>query len=231
MAEKNLKLKAAECALSYVQSGMALGLGSGSTAAYFIELLGQHICSGSLQDIYAVPTSEETAGKARLAHIPLTSLDEHPFLDLAVDGADEVDPDLNLVKGLGKSLLREKIVEIHAKKLLIIVDEAKLVPRLGTKGPLPVEIIPFEYGAHLRWLESLGCKANLMLGKDDSPLVTDNGNYLACCWFSKGIREPNSLARALADRPGIVEHGLFLNMAHQVIVSGTQGIRILGTSN
>jgi len=227
MAELNLKQKAAARALSYVRSGMTLGLGSGSTTAHFINVLGQQIGSGNLRDIHAVPTSEESARLARQAHIPLTSLDERPVLDLAVDGADEVDPDLNLIKGLGRALLREKIVEIHAARLVIIVGENKLVSRLGTKGPLPVEIVPYGSGAHVRWLESLGCQVKLMRGKDDLPVVTDNGNYLACCYFVAGIEDPFALARVLADRPGIVEHGLFLNMVHQVIVSGSQGIKIL----
>lgn len=227
MVEEYLKQMAAERALTHVRSGMILGLGSGSTAAYFINMLGERIRSGSLQDIQAVPTSEKSAQQARQLNIPLTSLAKQPVIDLAVDGADEVDPDLNLIKGLGKALLREKIVEIHAAKLVIIVDETKLVSQLGTKAPLPVEITPFEHAAHMRWLESLGCKVSIMLDKDEQPVMTDNGNYLVCCRFVGGILDPVGLSRILADRPGIVEHGLFLNMADQVIVSGTQGITIM----
>ncbi len=228
MAEEYLKQRSAEKALSYVRSGMTLGLGSGSTAAQFIKLLGERIKLGGLRDIQAVPTSEKSAEQARQMNIPLTSLNQHPVLDLAVDGADEVDPELNLIKGLGKALLREKIVEIHAAKLVIVVDETKLVSQLGTRTPLPIEIIPFEYKAHLRWLESLGCEASLLLGSDELPAITDNGNYLVYCNFAGGIQDPFALARILADRPGIVEHGMFLDMADLVIVSSSQGIRLLG---
>lgn len=222
----NLKGQAARRALTYVRSGMVLGLGSGSTTAHFIDLLGEQVRSGALCDIVGVPTSEATASRARALGIPLTTLADHPRLDLAVDGADEVDHDLNLIKGLGRALLREKIVEIHADRFLVVVDESKVVPRLG-RGPLPVEIVPFGAEAHLRWLSSLGCRADLGREVDGSPIVTDNGNYLVHCWFDNGIAEPHILARALADRPGIAEHGLFLDMADEVIVAGTQGTRLL----
>lgn len=223
----NLKQRAAREALTYVQSGMVLGLGSGATTACFVEMLGERLKAGALQDIVGVPTSENTAARARAWGIPLTTLLDHPRLDLAVDGADEVDPDFNLIKGLGRALLREKIVESHAECFLVVVDASKLVCRLGTRGPLPVEIIPFEAGAHVRWLNTLGCHAELWLEEDGSPIATDNGNYLARCWFSEGISDPHALARALADRPGIVEHGLFLGMASAVIVAAPDGMRIL----
>jgi ribose 5-phosphate isomerase A len=150
-----------------------------------------------------------------------------PHLDLAVDGADEVDPNLNLIKGLGRALLREKVVEIHADRFIVIVDESKLVPRLGSRGPLPVEIIPFEADVHLRWLNSLECRAELWREDDGAPVVTDNGLFLARCWFEGGIPDPYVLADQLSQRPGIVEHGLFLDMANLVIVAGEQGIRVI----
>jgi len=234
------KREAAQQALAWVRSGMTLGLGTGATAAHFVSLLGRRIGQGELTGIRGVPTSSQTAEQARRAGVPLTSLEElirdrqegsidpdQPLLDLAVDGADEVDPQLDLIKGLGKALLREKIVEIHAGRLVIVVDDSKLVPRLGTKCPLPVELLPFEAAAHVAWLARAGCRAELWLGPDGSPVVTDDGNYLARCWFAEGIAEPQSLARKLADRPGIVEHGLFLGMAHAVIVAGPAGVRIL----
>jgi ribose 5-phosphate isomerase A len=223
----NLKQQAAKEALNFVKSGMALGLGSGSTTAYFVDLLGQQLASGALENVVGVPTSEKTAEQARALGILLTTLAQHPQLDLAVDGADEVDPDLNLIKGLGRAALREKIVEIHAVRFLIIVDESKLVSRLGSRGPLPVEIVAFQVEAHMRWLNTLGCSAELCREKDGSPVVTDNGNYLAGCWFSDGIDDPYALARVLADRPGVVEHGLFLDMATAVIVAAPAGTRIL----
>ena len=223
----NLKIAAATRALEAVSSGMSLGLGTGSTSAIFIELLGEAIQSGHLRDIRAVPTSDATAQHAQRLGIPLVSLQDHPELDLAVDGADEVDPDLNLIKGLGKALLREKIVEVHARKLLIIIDDSKLVAQLGLRGPLPVEVVPFEAEAHVRWLNTLGCRAELWCDENNRPWVTDNHNYLARCWFAQGISDVYALARRLESRPGIVEHGLFLDMAQQVIVAAADQIKLL----
>ncbi len=223
----DLKQQAAQRALEYVRSGMRLGLGTGSTTAYFVDLVGECLRAGELWEIAGVPTSERTAEQARAGGIPLTTLAEAGRLDLAVDGADEVDPELNLIKGLGRALLREKVVAIHADRFVVVVDESKLVPRLGSRAPLPVEILPFEWPVHLCWLNSLGCQAELMREEGGAPAVTDNGNYLALCRFPAGISDPAALARQLADRPGIVEHGLFLGMADTVVVAGRQGIRIL----
>jgi ribose 5-phosphate isomerase A len=222
----DLKQQAAHQALTCVHSGMVLGLGTGSTAAQFIDMLGEQMATGMLQGIAGVPTSERTAERARALGIPLTTLAAHPRLDLVVDGADEVDADLNLIKGLGRALLREKIIVAHADRFLVVVAESKLVSRLG-RGPLPVEIVPFGAEAHVRWLNTLGCQAELWHEADGSPIVTDNGNYLARCWFPDGIADPYALARALADRPGIIEHGLFLEMATCVVVAGAAGVRIL----
>lgn len=229
--EINLKQWAAASAMEWVSSGMVLGLGSGSTTAYFIDLLGETLQKGKISRIQAVATSEATARRAGALGIPLTTLAEQPRLHLAVDGADEVNPELDLIKGLGGALLREKIIEIQAETLLIIVDESKLVSRLGTRGPLPVEIIPFEAQVHLRWLNSLGCRAELWLKADGSPVVTDNSNYLARCWFEGGIPDPHGLARQLADQPGIVEHGLFLGMASHVIAATSSGIQTFNRGN
>ena len=221
-----LKEQAARQALTYVRNGMVLGLGTGSTTAHFIDLLGERMRSGAVRDVVGVPTSKDTATRAREQGIPLTTLAEHPDLDLAVDGADEVDPDLNLIKGLGRALLREKIVEVHARRFLVIVDESKLVPCLG-QVPLPVEIVPFGAEAHVRWLNKLDCHAELWYEADGSPVVTDNGNFMARLWFPEGIADPYALARVLAGRPGIVEHGLFLDMADAVIVASARGVRLL----
>ena len=228
----NLKEKAAQYALSFVQDGMILGLGSGSTSAIFVDLLGEKIKVGALKDIVGVPTSEDTVRRARGLGIPLTSLAElaekhgKPVLDLAVDGADEVDPQLNMIKGLGRAALREKIVEMHARRFIVIVDEFKLVARLG-RGPLPVEIIPFESAIHIAWLNSLGCRADQWFETDGSPVITDNGNYLVRCWFENGIADAYALSHSLNERPGIVEHGIFLDLASQVIIAGAEGIRTL----
>jgi ribose 5-phosphate isomerase A len=221
----NLKRQAARRALAYVRSGMVLGLGTGSTVGYLLDMLAKSLQTGALQEIVGVPTSRATADRARGLGIPLASLADHPRLDLAVDGADEVDPDLNLIKGLGRALVREKIVEIHADRFLVVADESKLVPRLG-RGPLPVEIVPFGAEAHVRWLNTLGCRAELWL-EDGVPIVTDNGGYLARCWFRDGLADPYALAHTLAERPGIIEHGLFLDMAHVVLVAGAEGVRLL----
>ena len=205
-----------------------MGLGSGSTTAIFVEMLGQRIQRGELKDIVAVPTSEKTVQRARELGITLTNLAQNPVLDLAVDGADEVDPALNLIKGLGRALMREKVVEIHAHRLVIIVDDTKIVPRLGTHVPLPVEILTFEAESHLQWLRTLGCRVEYDLDSNGKPAITDNGNYLAHCWFDVdgGIQDYYGLARTLADRPGILEHGLFLDLADEVIVASPGGIRI-----
>ena len=219
----NLKQLAASRALEFVQNGMVLGLGTGSTTAYFVDMLGERLRSGELRDIRGVPTSLGTEQRSRALGIPLISLSDHPQLDLAVDGADEVDPAFNLIKGLGRALLREKIVEIHARCFVVIVDESKIVPRLG-RGPLPVEIVQFEAPVNIRWLNSLGCRAEQWIEEDGSPVVTDNGNFLVRCWFEEGIPDAYALARTLADRPGIVDHGLFLDMANVVIVAGAEGI-------
>lgn len=228
----NLKQQAANRALDYVRSGMRIGLGSGSTTAHFASLLGARLHQGILQDVRVVPTSLKAAQQAQNLHIPLTTITDEGELDLAVDGADEVDRDLNLIKGLGMALLREKIVELHARQFVVIVDESKLVARLG-RGALPVEIVPFEAQVTVRWLNTLGCRAELWRDESGQPYRTDNGNFLARCWFESdrpegwGIPDIYALARALAGRPGVVEHGLFLDMASLVIVAGAQGIRIL----
>jgi len=222
----NLKQQAAHAALQHVRSGMILGLGSGSTTAYFVAMLAGALRSGDLRDIVGLPTSERTAEQARALGIPLTTLADHARLDLAVDGADEVDPNLNLIKGLGRALLREKIVEIHAARFLVVVDESKQVERLG-RSPLPVEITPFGAEATVHWLATLGCRAELWLEADGVPVVTDNGHYLARCWFPGGIADPHALARTLSERPGVVEHGLFLDMASAVIVAGPAGVHTL----
>lgn len=223
----NLKLQAARKAMDFVSSGMTIGLGSGSTTSLFIDLLADKLETGSLHHIQGVPTSNGTADKARSLGIPLTSLAKHSSLDIAVDGADEVDSNLDLIKGLGKALLREKIVAIHSEKFVIIVDESKIVPKLGTKGPLPVEVVRFEIDAHIRWLSTISSIAELWMDMDGEPVITDNGNYLVRCWFNDGIAEPHNLSLALNERPGIVEHGLFLDLADIIVVAQQDDIKIL----
>ena len=223
----DLRQAAAKRAIEYVRDGMVLGIGTGRTTGCFIELLSEKIRKRELKHILTVPTSEASTARLCALDIPLTSLTEHPELDLAVDGADEVDPDLNLIKGLGRALMREKVVEIHARQFIVMIEAKKLVKRLGSIGPLPVEILPFEALAHVQWLKTLAERAELWLEASGSPAMTDNGNYLARCWFKDGIADAYALAGALDRRPGILEHGLFLDMASLVIVSGSDGIQIL----
>jgi ribose 5-phosphate isomerase A len=230
--QDRLKQQAARGALEFVESGMWLGLGSGSTTRHFILLLGEALQAGKLHAITGVPTSKNTANLARAAGIPLNTLSSQlgtaglPRLDLAVDGADEVDPRLNLIKGLGRAALREKIVETYTERLLIIVDESKLVQRLG-EGPLPVEITPFEAELHVRWLEGLGCEAQLWREASGEPVHSDDGNLIVLCRFPNGILDPYRLSQTLSGHPGILGHGLFLDMATQVLVARASGNEIL----
>lgn len=209
--------------MKLVQDGMTLGLGSGSTATHFIEALGEALKTGSLRSIRGLPTSVASQRLAASLEIPIVDFSTCSGCDLAIDGADEVDSNLDLIKGLGGALLREKIVEQTAARLVIIVDDSKLVTRLGTRGALPVEVTPFGLESHARYLESLGAKPELRREPDGKPFITDNHNYILHCTFPAGISDARELARALADRAGIVEHGLFLNMASTVIIASHAG--------
>lgn len=219
-----LKQQAADAAVNFVESGMVLGLGSGSTATLAIRRIGARLQSGELQQILGVPTSQVIADEARAAGIPLTTLNQHPHLDLTIDGADEVDPALNLIKGGGGALLREKIVAQATAREIIIVDESKLSAQLGIKWHVPIEVVTFGWSAQLGFLTSLGgipqVRATL-LGK---PYVTDHGNYILDCAFGP-IDDPYALAAKLEARAGIVEHGLFLGVTKDVIAAGADGIR------
>ena len=226
MALDELKKVAAEKAVEQVESGMVLGLGTGSTTRYAVEKIGQLWQAGALKDIVGVPTSEGTSTLARQYGLPLATLDEQPTLDLVIDGADEVDPELNLVKGLGGALLREKMVAMAAERFVVVVDESKLVEKLGTHAPLPVEVVQFGWKTQMRWLEQLGCQP-ARRGGGEQPYVTDNCNYIIDCTFPYGIDNPAALSAVLRARIGLVEHGLFLRMAHQVIVARADGVQIL----
>ncbi len=208
-----------------VESGMALGLGSGSTVACFLRALARRIQAGELEGILGVPTSLQTEKSCRELGIPLTTLEETPVLDLAVDGADEVDPELNLIKGLGGALLREKMIAQASRRLVIIVDEGKMVDRLGTRSPLPVEVVRFGWGSHFPFLEGLGGRPVLRKGDRGEPFLTDNGNHLIHCCFPEGIPDPYALDRTLVGRAGVVDHGLFLDLAQEVLVGGSPDVR------
>lgn len=226
-AVEGLKRAAAAEAVARVRSGMRLGLGTGSTVAHFLDLLGAEISEGRLTGIVGVPTSERTTMASRALGIPLTNLAETPRLDLAVDGADEVDPRLDAIKGLGGALLREKMVAQAADQFLLIVDEGKLVQGLGEKSPVPVEVVRFGWESHLPALEGAGARPVLRVGPDGEPYVTDNANYIIDAHFPEGIGDPVSLERSLSARAGIVETGLFLGMAAAVMVASPQGTRVM----
>jgi len=221
----NPKQMAAERGASLVESGMVLGLGSGSTATLAVQSIGRRLREGSLRNVIGVPSSSAIAAVARESGVPLTTLEEHPVLDLDLDGADEVDPRLDLIKGLGGALLWEKVVALASRRVVIFVDESKLVHRLGTKAPLPVEVIPFGWRTHLALLQSLGGKPELRMNPDGRPFVTDEGNYILHCRFD-GIADPAGLDARLLTRAGVVGTGLFLGIAHQVIIGRPTGVEV-----
>ena len=224
MAADDPKRAAAEASLKYVKDGMVLGLGTGSTARYVLEGLARRIADEGLL-VSGVPTSLATAEAAKFLRIPLTSLEEHPVLDLAIDGADEVDPRLDLIKGLGGALFREKIVAAAAKKFIVVVDASKLVPRLGTKSPVPVEVHQFGWRATAARLAALGAKVELRK-RDGEVFHTDNDNHILDARFGP-IRSPAKLAAGLDAIPGVVGHGLFLSMTDLVLAASEDGVRTL----
>ena len=221
-----LKQQAADQVLTYIHSGMIVGLGAGSTAILAVRGLAQKLASGELIDVLGVPCSRVIEAEATRLGIPLTTLEEHQVVELTFDGADEVDPALNLIKGGGGALLREKVVAQSSRYEIIIVDESKLSPALGTHWAVPVEVIPFGWRTQFAYLESLGARPTLRLGPDGAPFVTDQGNYILDSAFGP-IDDPGALGARLDARTGIVCHGLFLGLANEVIVAGASGMRYL----
>ncbi|MFH1763296.1 MAG: ribose-5-phosphate isomerase RpiA [Gemmatimonadota bacterium] len=221
------KAMAGARAAEAVTPGMRLGLGTGSTVAHFLRALGRRVQDGELPGIVGVPTSLHTEAKAGELGIPLGTLQEVRFLDLTVDGADEVTPELDLIKGLGGALLREKMVAQATARLVIIADRSKLVDRLGTRSPLPVEVVPFAWESHIHFLEELGARAVIRSSPTGDPFLTDNGNLILDCHFSAGINDPWGLQEALAARAGVVESGLFLGMAVEALVGGEGDVMTL----
>jgi len=222
-----LKRAAAERAAQLITSGMVVGLGTGSTMQPLLDALAGRLRERTVRNVVAVPTSDATAQRCRTLGIPLATLDEYPELALAVDGADEVDPRLNAIKGMGGAMLREKVVALAAKRFVIVADESKLVRRLGTRAPVPVEVVPFGWSTLVPFFEKLGAAPVLRRGPGGDPFVTDNGNYVVDCHFERGIADPTAVARALARRTGVVEDGLFLRIARVAVVAGRRGVRIL----
>ncbi|XP_030460659.2 probable ribose-5-phosphate isomerase 3, chloroplastic [Syzygium oleosum] len=231
LTQDDLKKLAADKAVEYVRSGMVLGLGTGSTAAFVVARLGDLLKAGELKGIVGVPTSKRTEEQARQLGIPLSILDDHPRIDLAIDGADEVDPDLNLVKGRGGALLREKMVEAASKEFVVVADETKLVDGLGGSGlAMPVEVVQFCWKYNLVRLQDLfneqGCEAKLRLNKDGKPYVTDNSNYIVDLYFKTPIKDGPAAGKEISSLEGVVEHGLFLDMATAVIIAGKTGVDV-----
>jgi len=213
MANDQEKEAAARASLQYVKDGQVVGLGTGSTAAYFIKLLGEKVKEGLR--IRGIPTSIRSRELAMSLGIPLTTLDECQEIAVTVDGADEVDPQLRLIKGGGGALLREKIVASATKQFVIVADASKQVERLG-KFPLPVEVIRFAQALVAKRITALGAHVQLRQGPDEKPYLTDENNYILDCRFGE-IRDADGLARTLSEMPGVVEHGLFIGMANVVL--------------
>jgi ribose 5-phosphate isomerase A len=214
MANEGEKEAAGRAAAKLVRDGDIVGLGTGSTAYFATIALGERVKTGL--KIIGIPTSVRTADLARAVGIPLTTLDDHPEIDITIDGADEVDPKLNLIKGGGGALTREKVIASASKKMIVVADSGKIVAVLG-KFPLPVEVISFARTVIERKIVALGASVKLRTKPDGSPFVTDNGNEILDCSFGK-IADPPALARELSDTPGVVEHGLFIGLAKLAIV-------------
>jgi len=227
MATGHLKRQAGEYAARFVESGMVVGLGHGSTAIYAVRRIARLLKDGQLQNVTGVPCSRHVATEAEALGIPLTTLDERPVIDVTIDGADEVDPDLNLIKGGGGALLREKIVAQASLREIIVVDESKLSPQLGTRWPLPVEVVPFGWRAQAAYLESLGAELVVVRGGEgDEPFYTDQGNLILDCRFGS-MDDLEHLAIQICRRAGIVAHGLFLGLATDLVVARSDGVRHL----
>lgn len=212
-----------EAAAKLVTSGMKLGLGTGSTAAFLITALGRRVREEGLE-VVGAPTSFAAERQARAEGIPLATLDTIEHLDLAFDGADEIDPGLNLIKGRGGAHTREKIVASLAETFIVIADSTKLVKQLGTTAPVPVEVLPMAVGPVMRKVESLGARAELRMAKcKDGPVVSDQGFWIVDAYFDGGIPNPQKVNEALLHTPGVLDHGLFLGMAKRALIGEEDG--------
>ncbi|MFO7677573.1 MAG: ribose-5-phosphate isomerase RpiA [Thermoplasmatota archaeon] len=224
MEQEEMKKRAAEKAIEYIEDGMIIGLGTGSTVEYALQSLSEKIKQGL--KIQGVPTSLRTKKSAKAYDIPLIDFDENSVdIDVTIDGADEVDSNLSLIKGGGGALTREKIIAYHSKKLIIIIDETKIAKRLGVHFSLPVEVTKFGWRATMKTLKELGCTAELRT-ITGGPYITDNQNYIIDCDFGR-IDEPEVLEKEINMIPGVVENGLFIDLASEVIVGSKQGIMTL----
>jgi ribose 5-phosphate isomerase A len=217
---KRLKRLAGESACDFVKDGMVVGLGTGTTVHYTVKKLGRLVGKGLR--IIGIPTSIKTENLARQCKIPLSNLNEHPNVNVSIDGADEVDPKLNLIKGMGGALVREKIVASVSRRMIIVVDQSKQVSRLGSKSPVPVEVLPFGWGAVMKKIEKMGAVVELRRSKNIA-FISDNGNYTLDCRFAD-IDSPKRLERKLNNIPGVVENGLFVKLASFALVGTDHGV-------
>lgn len=224
MDQEELKKLAGEKAAEYISDGMVLGLGTGSTVKYVLQKIGELVQQGL--NIKGIPTSMHTRKIANEYNIPLTTLEENPEIDLTIDGADEVDSRLNLIKGGGGALTREKIIAYYSKKVIIVIDESKIVKALGIDFPLPVEVVKFGWTSTKKTLEKFGCTVELrkIMGE---PFITDNSNYILDCEFDR-ITDPEGLEKEINNIPGVAENGLFIGLVDEVIVGSKQGLMTLG---
>lgn len=230
VSQDELKKQAAWKAVEYVKSGMVVGLGTGSTAAFAVDRIGQLMKEGKLENIIGVPTSVRTFEQAKSLGIPLATLDEQPKIDVAIDGADEVDPNLDVVKGRGGALLREKMVEKASKLFVCIVDDSKWVTGLGgSKLAMPVEIVQFCHKYTLQRIAALpavaGCEAKLRM-EGGKPYVTDNSNYIVDLYFTTPLKDAAAAAKQIIDLDGVVDHGLFLDMVDVCITAAKTGVEV-----
>jgi ribose 5-phosphate isomerase A len=224
LEKEELKKLAGEKAVDHIEDGMIIGLGTGSTIEYALRKIGQ-LCREGL-DIKGIPTSIHTKRIATEEKIPLTTLDENPVIDLTIDGADEVDSNLNLIKGGGGALTREKIIAFNSKKVIIVIDDSKIVKCLGIDFSLPVEVVKFGWTSTKKTLEEFDCQVELRNVMGNEPFITDNSNYILDCEFER-IEDPAQMEIDINSIPGVVENGLFIGLADEVIVGGKQGISTL----
>lgn len=220
------KRRAAERAVEAIRPGMVVGLGHGSTAAFALERIAELIREGALRDIVGIPCSSRVEAEAERLGIPLSTLEEHPVVDVTIDGADEIDSALDMIKGGGGALWREKIVAQASRAEIIAADHSKLVPALGTRGPVPIEVVAFGAGPERDYLAALGAEVSVRMAEDGAPLRTDEGNLILDADFGP-IGDPAALAERLQARAAIVEHGLFLGIATEAIIAGPDGVRHL----
>lgn len=224
MEREELKKIAGEKAVEHIEDGMIVGLGTGSTVEYTLRKLGTLVRDGL--KIKGIPTSIHTQRIAKEEQIPLITLEENPVIDVTIDGADEVDSNMNLIKGGGGALLREKVIAFNSKKVIIVIDDSKVVKALGIDIPLPVEVVKFGWTSTKKTLEDFGCNVVLRKIMGEEPFITDNSNYILDCEFER-IAEPEQFEVDLNNIPGVVENGLFIGLVDEVIVGGKQGILTL----